>query len=161
MGIDFTHSLADFLLRFSGSFSLNEWVIQCVLSIWFHLERCWKWEFATFFHHQAPGCTQQLGEERQYESRYTPGNRCSWRIDPEWRCISYWNWLNFHCYVSLLEGMFFCPDVFGVELLCGIHCANDPAYLKVRTQFAWRRCSWFWRCDSFYLQNRPFQIRPM
>ena len=25
-------------------------------------------------------------------------------MDPDWRCIPYWTWGNFHCYVSLPEG---------------------------------------------------------
>ena len=42
---------------------------------------------------------------------HPPVNQHSWlEFDHEWRCISYWNYLIFHCHVSLLEGTNVCGE---------------------------------------------------
>ena len=44
-------------------------------------------------------------------SRYLPSSKPTWlEMDHEWRCISYWTHLIFHCHVSLLEGTNVCAN---------------------------------------------------
>ena len=100
----------------------------------------------TVFRHQKVALKRMLPWRFHIAKRWLcipPKSNMTWKINHEWRCISYWQWGIFECHVSF-QG--------------GIPKSSSSCHPKLNTNQKYRGQTWTEFTNLFFLMSGRFRI---